>query len=268
MTFPSRTPGLVVVTAMLACASATHAGIVADYTFDVFNDTVAVDSSGNGNDGTIVGFAGLPLGAGDAPGSPGYTSDGRIRLVANGPIEYIDSGIAVGAFLTNSFTIETVTGLSDGGFFWQPLIAYTQNNAFFYWGAGYNQGTDRPPHWHIDNGGPWVSYSDYETVLPDGAMHHYAITYDANAGRMYMYLDYEKIGDVPADLSSVVAPGDVGTLLVGSHNGLSAGEVWHGVIDRVRFADHAVDPNDFIPVPGPGTLSLLALAGLANRRRR
>jgi len=228
----------------------TPISIVADYHFDTSIGSVATDSSGNNNDGTLIGFTDYTFGYADDPANPGYTSDGKIRLVRDGPIEYIETPIVASTFFTNSFTIEAVTGLHPDPWFWQPLVGYViDGEAFVYWGAGYSTGSLAPPHWHIDNGGPWESYSAFETVLTDGTMHHYAMTYDAVSAQLLMYLDYELIATVNADLSNVVPAGDSGLVLIGSHTGIASYEVWHGLIDRIRFSDEVVDPEDFIHNP-------------------
>jgi len=223
--------------------------VIADYRFDTPAGEIATDSSGNNNDGTLIGFADLTFGYGDDPANPGYTSDGRIRLVREGPLEYIETPIVASTFFTKSFTIEAITGLHADPWFWQPLVGYVlSGEAFVYWGAGWSEGALAPPHWHIDNGGPWLSYPDYDTVLTDGAMHHYAMAYDATAHQLLMYLDYELIATDNADLSNVVPAGDSGLVLIGSHAGIAPYEVWHGLIDRIRFSDIVVDSGDFIPL--------------------
>jgi len=258
------------VAVILVAGSVAMGDVVADYRFDASAGAVATDSSGNGNHGTLVGFADYTFGYADDPANPGYTSDGKLRLVAGAPVEYVQSAVTASTFVTDSFTIEVITGLHDDPSYWQPLVGFViPAEAFFYWGSGPASDSSAPPHWHIDNGGPWASYSDYEDVLTDGGMHHYAIVYDAGAGKLHMYLDYEPIATVDADLSSAVPAGDTGVLLIGSHEGVSSGEIWHGLIDRARFSDNVVAPGDFIPIPEPATLALLAagVAGLVVRRK-
>jgi len=255
---------------LLAANVAAMAEVVADYRFDVAGSG-AVDTSGNGNDGTLLGFTDFTPGYADDPANPGYTSDGKIRLVGGSPLEYIQTPIVASTFVTDSFTIEAITGLHDDPWSWQPLVGYViQDQAWFYWGAGYNDSENAlaPPHWHIDNGGPWESYEDYETVLTDGGMHHYAIAYDAGAGEMVMSLDKSPIATVVADLSGAVPADDMGVLLIGSHMGTSSSEVWNGLIDRIRFSDEVVEPGNFIPEPATLGLMGLGIAGLLARRRK
>jgi len=254
-----------VVLTILVVSSSAIASVVADYRFDTSADTVATDSSGNGNDGTLIGFTDLTFGYADDPVNPGYTSNGMIRLVGGGPIEYIQSGVTARDFITNSFTIEAITGLASNPWYWQPLVGYViPGQAFVYWGSGFAMGTSAPPHWHIDNGGPWESYYNYEDILTDGQMHHYAITYDADNHEMSMYLDSDvPIATVFADLSNAVPEGDTGVLLIGSHMGSDPYEVWNGLIDRIRFSDNVVSPENFIPVPEPATICLLGLGVLS-----
>ncbi len=257
------------ITTTILLSNLALGSVVADYHFDTPAGDEATDSSAQNNHGTLFGFPDMTMGYADDPANAGYTSEGEIRLVGGHPVEYIQTPIVAREFVTDSFTIEAITGLHDDPSSWQPLVAYViQGEAWFYWGAGYNDAPNglAPPHWHIDNGGPWESYEDYETVLTDGGMHHYAITYNAEAGEMVMYLDKTPIATVGADLSSAVPAEDTGVLLIGSHMGSSSSEVWNGLIDRIRFSDEAVDPGNFIPEPG--TMSLLALGGLALIRRR
>jgi hypothetical protein len=251
-----------VVLMILVASNSAMASVVADYRFDTSAGTEATDSSGNDNHGTLIGFTDLTFGYADTPANPGYTSDGMIRMVAGDPLEYIESGVTARNFITNSFTIEAITSLHSDPGYWQPLVGYViESQAFIYWGSG---GSAAAPHWHIDNGGPWESYSDYEDILADGQMHHYAITYDAENGEMSMYLDsVVPIATVSADLSNAVPEGDTGVLLIGSHMGSSSFEVWNGLIDRIRFSDNVVSPENFIPIPEPATVCLLALGSLA-----
>ena len=253
------------------------ASVVADYWFEGpsgEDGTLVLDHSGNGNHGTLVGFTNTNIGYADNPSNPGYTSDGMIRLVQGDPVEYIQSGVYAYPFITNSFTIEAITGLAPGeAFYWQPLVGHVTERedgteTFVYWGAG-----GSAPHWHIDHGGPWESYDDYGGILNDGNLHHYAITYDADSHELKMYLDYQQIATVSGDLNNAVLSDDPGVLFIGSHMGESSWEVWNGLIDRIRFSDEALTPDEFIqanPVPIPAAAWLLGsgLVGLVAMRRR
>ncbi|MCD6366002.1 MAG: hypothetical protein J7L46_00530 [Bacteroidales bacterium] len=268
---------ILIVTVLLVVSSSVMASTFADYRFDASAGTQAIDSSGNNNHGTLIGFNDLSVGYADNPSNPGYTSDGMIRLVKGSPLEYIESAVPAYNFITNSFTIEAITSLHPDPWYWQPLVGHVkdEDGTFVYWGSGYATGTKAAPHWHIDHGGPWASYYDYEDVLTDGNMHHYAITYDATAEEMKMYLDYGLIATVTADLSGAVAADDTGVLFIGSHRGSSSTKVWNGLIDRIRFSDNVVDTADFIPnpnaVPIPGAVWLLGsglISLMAVRQRK
>ncbi|MCE5339530.1 MAG: PEP-CTERM sorting domain-containing protein [Planctomycetaceae bacterium] len=254
---------------LLMAGSSGMAAVIADYCFDESDDTVAIDSSGNGNDGTLFGFTNYEMGYADDIANAGYTSNGMLRLVKGGLCEYIQSAIVARNLLTGSFTIEAITSLHSDPWYWQPLIGYViPDEAFVYWGSGVNDGTSAPPHWHIDNGGPWMSYDDYKEILTDGQMHHYAIAYDAGEGILNMYLDsVDPIATVFVNLSGAVPEGDTGLLLIGSHMGSSSYEVWNGLIDRIRFSDNFVSPQDFIAIPEPTTILMLSF-GLAVLRKR
>lgn len=263
---------------ILMTSGLAMASVVADYWFDGpsgEDGTLVVDHSGNLNHGTLVGFTNTTVGYADNPSNPGYTSNGMIRLVWGDPVEYIKSGVSAYPFITNSFTIEAITSLSSNGNFWQPLIGHVADRengglTFVYWGVG-----DFAPHWHIDNGGPGEIYYNYANILNDGGMHHYAITYDATKHEMKMYLDYQLIATEYADLSNAVTDDDPGVLFIGSHMGEDSWEVWNGVIDRIRFSDEALSPDEFIqanPVPIPGAIwllssGLLGLIGVGRRTR-
>ncbi len=259
-----------VVIFLLLVSSPLLASVVADYCFDSPNGSTAVDSSGNGNDGVLIGFTDFSSGYADDPTHAGYTSDGMIRLVKGAPLEYVQSGVNAHDFITNSFTIEAITSLHSDPNYWMPLVGYVNNSesTFIYWGTGSEHAK---PHWHFDNGGPWGTISGYDDILTDGSMHHYAITYDADLGIMKMYLDYQEIATAAADLSNAVE-NNSGPLLIGSHEGISSYEVWNGRIDRIRFSNNVVATDDFIPnpVPIPGAAWLLGsgLLGLVAVRRR
>lgn len=262
-----------IATVILMASSSAMASVVADYRFNMSAGTEATDSSGNNNHGTLIGFTNLIFGYADNPANPGYTSDGMIRLVKGSPLEYIESAVPAYDFITNSFTIEAITSLHSDPWYWQPLVGHVEpDESFVFWGSGFSEAgsSAAPPHWHIDNGGPWASYPAYEDILTDGEMHHYAITYDATESEMRMYLDYGVIATVNADLSVAVAEDDTGMLLIGSSEGTSSSSVWNGLVDRIRFSDNVVAPEDFMPIPIPGAAWLLGsgLLGLVAIRRR
>ncbi len=262
---------------ILMTSSFATASVVADYWFggpSGQDGTLVFDHSGNLNHGTLVGFTNTSIGYADNPLYAGYTSNGMIRLVEGDPVEYIMSGVSAYEFITHSFTIEAITTLAPTStFYWHPLVGHVadredDSQTFVYWGAG-----GSVPHWHIDHGGPWNSYYDYKDILNNGDMHHYAITYDATKHEMKMYLDYQLIATEDADLSDAVANYDPAVLLIGSHTGESSWEVWNGLIDRIRFSDEALSPDEFIqsnPVPVPAAAWLLGsgLVGLLAIRRR
>ena len=114
----------------------------------------------------------------------------------------------------------------------------------------------------------------------DGSLHHMVATYDSVTGLKSIYLDGELIGQVNLGAGLLITSGGLANAFIGSSGGGS--EPWSGLIDEFaiyrtaltaeeiaehyRLVQHGT--NYFGAIPEPGTISLLALGGLAIMRRR
>ena len=129
----------------------------------------------------------------------------------------------------------------DDGFFLGRHASYGQNLMFGVWGPG------------------WVyAHSNIDPASLVGEWHHMAGTWGPTRG-MELWLDGVVVAAVPTYLGGLPNP-NYETVLIGTDSW-----TWDtpGYIDEVRISD-----VQRMFVPEPGTLSLLALGGLALIRRR
>ena len=83
--------------------------------------------------------------------------------------------------------------------------------------------------------------------INDGRWHHVAMTYDATAGRMTVYVDY--VEDFHRDWSGPLEYRDDKSIYIGGYQ--VQGRKLDGRIDEVRFSDTALEPKDFLRFDEP-----------------
>jgi hypothetical protein len=118
------------------------------------------------------------------------------------------------------------------------------------------------------------SYVNTGTVLaPLNEWAHFALVWDPTAGATgtaSIYLDGVLANSGPGR-------GDLGTqsgLIVGGRDKAADGVVaatelfWEGSMDELRFSDAALDPSEFLNIPEPTTLGLLALGMVFGFKRK
>lgn len=152
--------------------------LVGFWTFDEDSDTTAVDSSGNGHDGTAMNSASISGGA----------------LVLNGTDQYVEVAHDPALNLTDSFTITAFVQL-DATNDRRPVITKEQNpDGSRGWNCWIQDGE---PRMQLMDGVKWADTGDVGqskltvssgAALDPGVLHHLAFVYDS-AGPEQIYID-------------------------------------------------------------------------------
>ncbi len=192
-------------------------GLVAAYGFDQGSGTVAPDSSGNGNNGTIANAT--------------WTT-GRFggALNFNGTNAYVNLP-ALGTFYNSGFTLEA----------WVKKASTTQvdKGVLGSWTGDSNGGpmmwVDHiQGHYYLTLSKGLSNYLDSGTTPSAGTWQHVAATYDGSTARFYVN------GTLVASQPWTASVGDANTWKIGAY-GSSATGFFDGSIDEVRIYDHALD---------------------------
>ena len=224
---------------MIAAAGSTpvRATVVAKYLFDEGSGTVAVDSSGNGNDGTIVGST--------------YTNDTPFAYVDNcalefygevGPLEPADCYVTITDAPSlrpqSQGTVEAWIKTTYANHRWNSHIVtkqfgQEQRDSYALWNASSE---------HIFF---WVETSSwfvYAPIPPFNEWHHVAGVWDDST--VSLYID----GDLKDSVSrSGPIPYDDNPVLIGADDNNADNipdEVWNGVIDEVIIHDRALTAQE------------------------
>jgi len=228
----------------LALSSAVRADLVGWWRLDEGSGTTAFDSSGNGNDGTILGNPQWV--AGKVGGALDFDGDGDYVNCGNDPIFDITEEITLTVWVNSNDNGNSAhncwLGKGDNAY----AIKHQSGNYlefFIYDGA-----------WHSTN------YSTDITSL-NGDWHHMAGTFDGS--ELKFYLD----GELAANL---VYSGTIGTaahnVTIGE-NSQATGRYFDGMLDDPRIYNEALSQNDiksimlgaafpyaFSPTPADGSI--------------
>jgi hypothetical protein len=216
---------------LVGIADAADPDLAAHWKFDDGSGNVAVDSSGNGNDGIFVG---------DPQWVPGYFGgalefDGDDYLnCGNGPSLQIRDEITIAFWFKVDAFINT----------WEGFMAKGDDS----YRASRGDGTGNATHMGISGtstggGNGWFNGT---TIVTDNQWHHYAATYDGTAGKIYIdgVLDVTSPGTGQINESSY-------DLYIGE-NSQATGRHLHGLLDDMRIYNRALLDVEILGVMAGG----------------
>ena len=203
--------------------------LAAYWKFDETSGTTALDSSGNGNNGTLVG-------------DPKWVAGkfgGALEFNGN---DYVNCGNGPAIQLRNQMTIA----------FWFKVQAFSSNwEAFLAKGDGAyrasSAGSGKATHMGITAG----NFFDGTIIVTDNQWHHWCGTYDGTTAKIFVdgKLDAQRTyGGQIGDSRSY-------NLYIGE-NSQAPGRFLHGLMDEVRLYNRAltdVEIMDVMAGPGSGT---------------
>jgi hypothetical protein len=200
------------------------------WTFDDGAGTVALDSSGKGNDGTLVGdpqwVAGILGGALD------FDGDG----------DYVDCGNDAIFNITDAFTLSVWINWRAATGDWQTVIAKGDDAWRLARGGGDTQTMDFGFTAGGDRG--WQAARTVSEV-PLGEWHHVAATYDTTDGAK-IYLDGVLEATNPDNAGITV--GDYPVFI--GDNSQQVGRFWDGLIDDVQIYREVLSEADISALAG------------------
>ena len=197
-------------------AEAADPALVAQWKLDDGAGTTALDSSGNGNNGTLVGNP--RWGAGKLGGALDFDGNG----------DYVDCGNAQIFSITDAFTLTVWINWRTRTGDWQTIIAKGDNT----WRLARN-GSGTTVDFGFTDGGPrgWLSVATARDV-PLNEWHHVTATIDKVEGAK-IYLDGVLDGTNP-DTGGITTGGTNYPVRIGE-NAQAQGRFWNGLIDDVRI---------------------------------
>jgi hypothetical protein len=211
----------------IALCRTASAGLVGWWTFDETTGAVAKDSSGQGNDGRVVGTAQW------VPGKIG----GALQF--NGST-YVDCGNKPALNVRDQITMS----------FWFKVQAFSNTwEAFLAKGDGAyrasrSNGTDNATHMGITGG----NYFDAVTIITDNQWHHWAGTYDGTTAKIFI----DGKLDAFRQYSGQIGDSSSYNLYIGE-NAQATGRQLHGLLDDVRIYDKALNDQQLQDLISKGT---------------
>jgi hypothetical protein len=253
---PHKLRGFLAAASAITVLGSANAALIGHWAFDEGTGATAADSSGNGNDGAIVG------------GTWGSDATRASYIIMDGVSgSVVDPNVTLPAMSsTNNFTWA----------FWANNQNAAGNSILI--GNRYNgSGTDYAPRqfvkftptkfeWHQNGNGN--DNQDYDDLIT-GEWHHHAVVKTGTS--VQYYRDGVATGPV-GTLNEDLASADAMRFFIGGNTGTaSAGEVFTGYIDDVRIYDEALSAGAVgalaIPEPSSLLLGVLSLGMLIRRKR-
>jgi hypothetical protein len=231
-------------------------GTVLHYDFTANGGTTVTDLSGQGNDGTLVGFANTSAGAGQFGASEGWVDGGGLSFLDDTDRSYVETPLPINALEKHDFTIEYTADYS-GAEGWTPAIGANtpDTSTIFFLGIDPDQTGNEV---NVPGGGggtigaqPWTA--------PDTTEHHVALTYDFANFELEVFIDGVSVGT-----SARIAEMTSESLFRIANTGWAEGEQWGGVITGVAISDVLLNPDTFVLLGGGPLLGDVNLDGVVN----
>ncbi len=224
-------------------AKIDKANIMGIWLFDEGSGDVAKDTSGLGNDGTLVG-------------DPQWV-DGKFgeALEFNGVEDYVDCGNGESLDITQTITVmgwvkpDEALGL-DG---WQRFASRGEYNTGWMIGIT-NAGK---PDLTITNAGGGFVTMYGKTTLELGRWYHIAGVVDSSTRQVYIYFNGTLDNNPMAHSGEMMNPGVPTTI---GKSGVAHVYDFHGVIDEVVIFDVALEEEDIQAIMNKGLGSMLAVS--------
>ena len=222
--------GLVLVLVQTNVANAADPNLVGWWKFDEAAGMVAADSSGNGNDGSLIG---------DRQWVAGWI-DGALELDGDG--DYVDLPIGSVIPTLEETTFAIWVNWSGGGGAWQRIIDFGTGTSNYIYVTPIAGAFGDALHVAITNNNSiWDEFSSSEGTLATG-WHHIAVTVSVSSGTMVMYLDGEVVGSMEDMLNSVSGLGET------TQNWLGRSQYedpyFNGTLDDFRIYNHVLSDID------------------------
>lgn len=281
---------LAMIAVVMATVSTAPGATVAYWQFDEGtpgNDATTVVTQVNSPalDGTGVNDGGgLPDFSSEVPFGTVYSSGSVVNASNTGALSINNTGLPgnVGSHSTGVIQVDGSNALVKQTTFTIELFVKFDLFAEFAGIIGKERNDNSGCSWQIDTdgtgklrvrfdtqalgtGGNGVSgYNQSWTsnfVITDGQWHHVALTYDETNRTFALFADYaQQATDQTA--FNLVYDDDVFEI------GHIAGRGFDGWVDEVRLSDTILAPSQFLAIPEPASLTLLAPALLMITRRR
>jgi hypothetical protein len=235
--------GVLALAGTLATAAVALDGdtLMGRWSFEDGSGDVAADTSGSGNDATLVGGPAFVAGQ-DGDGLQFAFAEGNHALA---PVPYSNTAtILMWALYTATPTaniglVHAQATEGDLGGAETKMIGIWLENSNKLWGRV------------IDPGGARVNLPKNHTLEPD-VWFHTALVVDADAGTVAQWVDGEVVGEA-----------DYGGEL-GEYNFLKIGrqgtETWEGILDEVGFFNAALSSDDINSIMNDGFDAALAVS--------
>jgi len=195
--------------------NAADEDLVAHWKFDDASGTTAIDSSGNGNDGSLVGDP--QWGAGKLGGALDFDGAG----------DYVDCGNDAIFGITDTFSLTVWINWRTPTGDWQTVIAKGDNT----WRIA-RGGSTQTMDFGFDDGTRGWAAARTTSDVPLNEWHHVAATIDKIEGAK-IYLDGVLEG-TNTDKGGISGGGTNYPVLIGE-NAQATGRFWNGLIDDVRI---------------------------------